>query len=193
MKSIINLPALAAVLATSAFFSGAQAAEKDADKAKKAGGDAASQLSAADQKFVKTAAIDGMTEVALGEMAAEKAAKPEVKEFGTMMVTDHGKANTELMALATAKGMTLPGKLDKEHQAKVDKMAKLEGEAFDKAYVTEMVAAHKKAVSLFENASKSLKDEELKGFAEKTLPVLKTHLEHAQGHGKHGGAAKKDA
>lgn len=114
-----------------------------------------------------------------------------------MMVTDHGKANTELTTLATAKGLTLPDKLDKEHQGKIDKLTKLDGEAFDKAYVTEMVAAHKKAVSLFETASKSLKDDELKGFAEKTLPILKTHLEHAQGaageHGKHGDAAKKGA
>jgi len=96
-------------------------------------------------------------------------------------VTDHTKANTELMALATSKGLTLPDKLDAANQAKADKLSKLEGEAFDKAYIAEMVAAHKKAVSLFEGASKSLKDDELKGFAEKTLPTLKMHLEHVQG------------
>lgn len=193
-KTLINLPALATMLATVALFAHSRAAEKPAGKTAAAG----SQAGAADQKFAKTAAMDGMAEVKLGELAGERAGKPEVKEFGAMMATDHGKANEELTTLAASKGMTLPEKLDAEHQAKSDKLAKLEGDAFDKAYVMEMVAAHKKAVSLFESASKTLKDDELKGFAAKTLPTLKMHLEHAQGMqggdaGKKGGAAKKGA
>lgn len=81
MKSIINLPAYTAVLVTSLSLTVADAADKSAKQAKQAGGDA-SQLSAGDQKFVKTAALDGMAEVALGELAQDKAAKAEVKEFG---------------------------------------------------------------------------------------------------------------
>ena len=47
-----------------------------------------------------SAAQAGMVEVKLGEVAAQKATKPDVKEFGAMMVSDHSKANNELKAIA---------------------------------------------------------------------------------------------
>jgi putative membrane protein len=40
-----------------------------------------------------------------------------------------------------------------------------------------MVDGHKKAVGLFEDASKNLKDTTLRAFAVKTLPTLKMHLD----------------
>ncbi len=132
--------------------------------------------SESDREFMKKAAQGGMTEVKLGELAKEKASAAEVKNFGAMMVTDHSKANEELKALAKTKGVELPNDLGK-HQATVDKMAKLSGAEFDKAYVADMVKDHKADISEFEKADKSSKDPELKGFIEKTLPTLKTHLE----------------
>ena len=162
-----------------------QAAEEPAKKNPAA----KSQLSAGDEKFVKTAGADGLAEVKLGELARDKANGPGVKEFGEMMASDHGKANEELKELAMKKGVTLPDKLEAKHQQTADKLGKLSGEAFDKAYAAEMVKAHKSAVSLFEGEAKSGKDADLKAFAEKTLPTLKTHLEKAQG--LQGGSDKK--
>jgi putative membrane protein len=49
----------------------------------------------ADQAFVKEAAIGGMAEVALGQLASTKATNDKVKAFAQRMVTDHGKANDE--------------------------------------------------------------------------------------------------
>ena len=62
----------------------------------------------ADQHFFKEAAQGGMAEVALGQMAAERATNTDVKKFGQRMVQDHGKANQELKTLAASKGVTLP-------------------------------------------------------------------------------------
>jgi putative membrane protein len=53
-----------------------------------------------------------------GKLAAEKATNPQVKEFGSMMVMDHTKANEELMAIAKTKNITLPVAPDEEHQKK---------------------------------------------------------------------------
>jgi putative membrane protein len=143
--------------------------EQAADK--KAGGP--------DVSFLKMAASDGLAEVKLGQLAGEKGGSAEVKELGSMMVTDHGKANEELKTLASAKGVEVPADLDKKHQATYDKLAKLSGAEFDKAYAAEMVKGHKKAVGEFEKAAKS-KDAEVKAFADKTLPTLRHHLEKAQ-------------
>src|ERR1700712_2704120 len=59
----------------------------------------------ADTTFASKAAVGGMAEVALGKMAAAKGADTKVKDFSNMMVTDHGKANAELMSIAKSKNI----------------------------------------------------------------------------------------
>src|ERR1700761_3032661 len=56
-----------------------------------------------DTAFANKAAIGGMAEVALGKMAASKGISKDVKDFGSMMVMDHGKANNELKGIAQNK------------------------------------------------------------------------------------------
>lgn len=138
---------------------------------------AASDTAAQDEAFIRKAAQGGMTEVRLGEIAKTKAKHTGVREFGAMMVTDHGKANTELKTLAEAKGVKLSTELEGKHQATVDRLNKLSDDAFDKAYVEEMVSDHKKDVADFEKFSGTVKDAELKAFVDKTLPTLRTHLD----------------
>src|SRR5438105_12196347 len=69
---------------------------------------AGSKLSAADKTFMMNAAKGGMMEVEWGKLAGQNGQNPDVKKFGSRMVTDHSKANSELMALAKEEGVTLP-------------------------------------------------------------------------------------
>jgi putative membrane protein len=69
-------------------------------------------LNSDDRKFIMNAAHGGMMEVKLGHLAADKATDADVKQFGQRMVDDHSKANSELMALASQKGITLPASSD---------------------------------------------------------------------------------
>jgi len=130
-----------------------------------------------DTAFANKAAIGGMAEVALGKMATGKATSASVKDFGSMMVMDHGKANAELLAIAQKKNITLPTSLDAEHQAKSDSLSKLRGKDFDKAYAAGMVADHKKTLALMQTEAQSGTDPELKAFAAKTAPVVQAHLD----------------
>ena len=131
-----------------------------------------------DAKFAVDAANGGMAEVALGKLAEGKAVNAKVKEFAAMMIADHTKANDELMALAQSKNITLPQAVSSDKQATMDNLTKKSGSDFDKAYVDQMVDDHKKTISLFEDASKNAKDADIKAFVDKTLPTLRTHLEH---------------
>lgn len=146
-----------------------------------ASGNGVPPLAAADRKFMHEAAMGGMTEVELGNLAQQKAASDQVKQFGAKMVEDHTKANEELKQIAKSKNMMVPPTLDKAHQKDVDKFSKLSGAAFDRQYTSFMVSDHKKDVRDFKKAADSAKDADVKSFATKTLPTLQEHLQMAQG------------
>jgi putative membrane protein len=139
-----------------------------------------SQLASSDRQFIMEAAQGGMAEVELGQLAADKAESSAVKQFAQRMVTDHGKANDELKSLAQSKNITLPADLDAKHKATKDRLSKLSGAQFDRAYMQDMVSDHQKDVSEFKKQSTSAKDAELKAWAAKTLPTLQEHLQMAQ-------------
>src|ERR1700742_193423 len=61
-----------------------------------------------DADFVVKAASGGMLEVQLGQLAQTNASSQAVKDFGNMMISDHGKGGEELMALAANKQIILP-------------------------------------------------------------------------------------
>jgi len=129
-----------------------------------------------DKDFIKEAAQGGQAEVKMGQLAAEKGSSAEVKSFGQKMVEDHGKANTELMTLAQSKGVTLQeGDLGK-HQKSYDKLQKLSGADFDKAYVKMMVEDHQNDVKAFQKEAERGQDHDVKTWAAKTLPTLQMHM-----------------
>jgi putative membrane protein len=144
--------------------------------------------SSPDGMFVLDVAKDGMAEVELGKLASEKATSDDVKKFAQRMVTDHGKANDELKTLAQNKSITLPSDLDPKAKATHDRLAKLSGPAFERAYVQEMVAGHRKAVAAFKKESTSGQDPEVKAWATKTLPTIEEHFKMAQDIAKNVGA-----
>jgi putative membrane protein len=134
------------------------------------------QAGLSDQTFVQKASSGGLAEVRAGQLATERAASAEVKQFGQQMVTDHTKANQELTTLAQAKHLPVATELDQKHQALAEKLATLQGAAFDRAYLAGQVADHAQTVRLFTTEAREGHDAELKAFAAQTLPTLQEHL-----------------
>jgi putative membrane protein len=138
----------------------------------------------AERLFITEAAQGGRAEVELGQLVSERATNPEVRQFGERMVQDHGKANSELMQLAQQKSITIPTELDAKHKATRNRLAGLSGEAFDRAYVQEMLIDHRKDVREFRAKATSAADPDVRAWASKTLPTLEEHLtmiEHLSG------------
>ena len=129
-----------------------------------------------DKKFVQNAVAGGMTEIELGNLASQKAASDALKQFGQKMVDDHTKANGELKQIAGQQNVTLPVALDAKHQARIAKLAKLSGAAFDKAYVKDQLKDHEQDVQKFQLETQMGTDPAVKAFASKTLPILQEHL-----------------
>ena len=140
---------------------------------------AAGATTSGDSGFIKKVADQSMGEVEMARLGADKAASNEVKQFAQKMVDDHTKANGELTALAGTKSVEIAEKSDK-HQKMNNKLADKAGADFDKAFMKQMVADHKKVVREVEHEAKSGKDPDVKAWAEKTLPTLKEHLQEAE-------------
>jgi putative membrane protein len=129
---------------------------------------AASKVSAADKTFMMNAAKGGMMEVEWGKLAAQNAQNADVKKFGSRMVTDHSKANSELMALAKEEGVSLPA-------------AKSSGKwKSDKDYMDSMVKDHQADLAEFQKEAQSGTDPDLKAFAAKGAKMVSAHLKLAQ-------------
>jgi len=139
-----------------------------------------SKSSTGDFAWMMKVAKGGMAEVELGKLATEKAASDEVKKFGQRMVDDHSKANDDLKTLAQNKKVTLPADIDPKEKALHDRLAKLSGAAFDRAYMQAMLADHRQDVAEFRKEANSGTDADVKAFAAKTLPTLEDHLKRAQ-------------
>ena len=137
------------------------------------------KMTAADQQFMAKAASGGKAEVELGRLASERGTSDPVKQFAQRMVTDHGKANEELTQLAQRKGIALPADLDAKHKQLIDRLAKLSGAEFDRAYSREMQRDHDADVKEFQHQAKSGKDADVKAWAAQTLPVLQEHQRQA--------------
>ena len=137
-------------------------------------------VNAADRIFLQQAAIGGMAEVALAELVLARSREAELEAFADRMKTDHGKANTELKALADAAGIALPTTLDPEHQAMREQLEKLSDREFDLAYLSGQLTDHQKSAQLLTYVIGSGQDPALKSFAATNLPIVLEHLEMVQ-------------
>lgn len=139
-----------------------------------------SKTSTSDKTFIKKAAEGGIAEVQLGKLAAEKATNPDVKQFGQRMVDDHAKANDQLKQVAEKDDVRLPDHPSAAELAQKDRLEKLSGAQFDKAYMADMLKDHRQDVAEFRTEAKSAHDPDLKSFVEQTLPTLEDHLKTAE-------------
>jgi putative membrane protein len=157
-KIIVGIAIVVSCCTISAF--AAQKASPPAAKTK--------NLSSKDKTFMMNAAKGGHMEVEMGKQAAQNAQNADVKKFGNRMVTDHSKANSELMALASEEGVKAPG-------------AKAPGKwKSDKDYINDMVKDHEKDLAEFQDEAKNGTDPDLKKFADKTSKVVSKHLQMAK-------------
>lgn len=133
-----------------------------------------------DKSFMIKAAEAGNAEVAASKVALEKSSNPDVKDFAQKMIEQHTQVGDQLKQLASSKDVSLPSEPTVPQRAKIAVLGKLSGATFDKRYASMIgVSAHQDAVKLFQKASASAQDPDVKNFAAKTLPGLQEHLQMA--------------
>jgi putative membrane protein len=142
---------------------------------------AAQATAMTDQQFVDFAAQTDMVEANLGQLAGSSASGQPVKDYGQMLATDHTKDFNQLYQVAHQANLNMPNAIDAEHnKAMVDPFQKLNGAAFDKRYIHEMVAGHTKAIAVYKKEAADAQNAALKSYAEQALPTLQKHLDDAK-------------
>ncbi len=147
----------------------------------------ATPLSSKGASFVKEAAAGNQAEIALAQLAQQKAQNPEIKNLAQMLQEDHQKAQEKLQTIAQAHGITLdtdPGWSQRRAQSKLEK---LNGAEFDQQYAKDMLEDHVTDIKKFQKASQSIEDADVKQYAQEMLPHLETHLQHAESAAKSAG------
>jgi putative membrane protein len=134
--------------------------------------------SSPDQTFIQDAAKGGILEVHMGQLALQRASNPAVKAYAERLIADHTKGNEELESLAKKKGVAVPP--DDAKMAMSMSIATKSGADFDREYVKTMVTDHQKTIEMFEKEASSGSDPDVKDWANKTLPTLRSHLADAQ-------------
>lgn len=136
------------------------------------------KLSWGDRHFLRKAADGGESEVALGQLAQEKASNPDVRQFGQTLVQDHTQADSQLMQIAQEKNVKIDQDNEKDRTYK--RLSKMSGSDFDREFVDHEVDDHEKDIKMFEKEAQNAKDPDVRQFASTVLPKLREHLAMAQ-------------
>jgi putative membrane protein len=139
-----------------------------------------------DPQIAHIAYTAGVLDVEAGKQALAKSKNTEVRAFAENMVRDHSAVNDQALALVKKLKVTPADNdtskaLTKQAAAKKAELAKLDGAAFDKAYVANEVAFHKTVNGALETLLiPSASNAELKTLLQTGLKVFQGHQQHAE-------------
>jgi putative membrane protein len=137
---------------------------------------AATQLDVDSQKFLQNAAQGNINEIAMGKLGLQQAKSDDVKAFANTLITDHTAALDSVKALAAQHNVALPTEVDSQGKAMADRLGKRTGVEFDVAFLGLAITDHRKDIKDFQAQVTSARNEDIRAFAQKTLPVLEKHL-----------------
>lgn len=170
-----RLCAVGVILGTAALPSLAQTAQPVAPSTATIASPGSTVLSPMDKLFMVRSAEGNLAEIALAQLALRKSKNPSVTNLAQTLITEHSKAQAELQATATRKGVPLPTMLSPTHVAVQEKLNKAKRDDFDKMYLANQVDDHENTVALFANELSLGQDADARAFATEYLPHILGH------------------
>jgi putative membrane protein len=132
------------------------------------------------EKFIHTAADANTLEIQSSQIALQKTTNEQVKDFAHLMIKDHTRIGDEFESIAEKQNLQLPKGLDSKSQSSLKRLQSESGTRFSRTYARMMLKGHQQAVKLFQSYAQNGDDQQLKEWAEQTLPTLQEHLRRAE-------------
>jgi putative membrane protein len=139
-----------------------------------------------DPQIAHIAYTAGQIDINAARQALKKAKSKEVKAFAQDMVRDHEAVSKQALALVKKLNVKPEDNdtsrtLSKQAGDKLAELSKLNGAAYDKAYVENEVAYHKTVNNALETQLiPSANNAELKGLLQTGLKIFQGHEQHAE-------------
>ena len=139
-----------------------------------------------DPEIASVAVVANQIDINAAKLAQQKSKDANIRDFASTMISDHTSVIDKASALVKKLGVTpkdnaLSRQLRAGAAKNINSLKGKSGAAFNKAYVDNEVAYHQAVISTVENKLiPEATNTELKDLLQSVLPVLRTHLEHAQ-------------
>ena len=137
-------------------------------------------VQSAPDHFIKDAIEGNLAEVQVGELAQQKGASQDVKDFGATLARDHAAANEKAKQAAQSVGVTPPTKPGVKQKMMYHELSALSGERFDRRFIAGMVKDHEDDIAKYEKEAQSGSGP-VADYAKQILPDLRKHLQIAEG------------
>lgn len=125
--------------------------------------------------FLSHALEGNNSEIMLGNLAADRARNPAVRDFGRTLVADHTRARSEVLDAGRRFGIRPTREVTPEARQMRDHLVGLRGRAFDREFVRHMVDDHRKDVDAFRDEARE-RHGSVSELAARQLPTLREHL-----------------
>jgi putative membrane protein len=129
--------------------------------------------------FLKDAIRGNFSEVALGRIIQNRGSTGQVRQFGSMLVSDHSKGLAQAQQIAARLRLRIPATLTPEARHEQVVLRHLSGRAFDREVRRYMINDHRMDIAAFKAQARS-GDRATAGYAAATVPVMQKHLAMAQ-------------
>ena len=135
---------------------------------------------AQDATWARATAQTDYAEIAIGQLAEQRAGKPDTKMMAQVTISDHTKALASLKSVASQDGITLPTAPNATQQAQAAELKSVASSQFDATYDAIQIKGHELSISqtqteLADGTSAAVKDN-----ARAYLPVAEKHLQMAE-------------
>lgn len=137
-------------------------------------------FAADDSAFLTDAMKGDNSEVAMGKLAEQRGATAATRQYGQMLVHDHGAHRMKVVALGRAMGVHPTTALSDDAMQMRSMLMGLHGAKFDAAFKQGMIDDHQKDIAKYQDEVGSAQSPRVKQLAEATLPTLNKHLAAAQ-------------
>lgn len=134
----------------------------------------------ATRAFLRSAAVAARVEADASRLALARAQDPAVRGYAEELTRYRAEADLELLRLLHDRAMA-PPMLESAQRKALNRLAKLEGAKFDRAYMELVSVRQQQAeVQQYQRAAQAIADPAVKAWVERQLPALREQQAGAQ-------------
>jgi putative membrane protein len=145
-----------------------------------AGAATAASASAQDVSWAQATAQTDYAEIAIGQLAGQRAEHSATKMMAQVTISDHTKALASLKSVASQDGITLPTGPSATQQSQAAQLKSVASSQFDATYDAIQIKGHELSISATQAELADGSSTAVKGNAQAYLPVAEKHLQMAE-------------